>query len=200
MSIDYRELEQARQWAAAIDTRRPWRADFFATFVSAVAESSAAPAARILELGSGPGFLAEKLLEAFAGIRYVGLDVSAAMHALAKERVGAHDARVTLVQRSLRDADWADGLGRFEFIVTHQAVHELRHKHHARGLHAQAREALAPGGAYLVCDHFLGEGGMSNDQLYMTVDEQREALHDAGFGEVDRLLCKGDLVLHRAVV
>ncbi len=198
--IDYHEIEQARQWAAATNTRRPWRAEFFSTFVSAVAESSPSASTKILELGSGPGFLAEELLKAFTGVNYVGLDVSAAMHHLARERIGAYTARSTLIERSLRDADWSDGLGDFEFVVTNQAVHELRHKRHARGLHAQVRKVLAPGGVYLVCDHFLGEAGMSNDQLYMTVDEQHEALLDSGFSRVSRLLCKGDLVLHRAMV
>jgi predicted methyltransferase len=83
-------------------------------------------------------------------------------------------------------------------VVTHQAVHELRHKDRACGLHAQAAGLLAPGGVYLVCDHVAGEGGMAEDQLYMTVDEQAAALAAAGFGVVEQLLLKGGLVLHRA--
>ena len=91
-------------------------------------------------------------------------------------------------------------LGMFEAIVTPQAVHELRHKDRARGLHAQAAALLAPGGAYLVCDHFAGEGGMKDDQLSMTVKEQAAALNGAGFDRVEQLLLKGGLVLHRASV
>lgn len=41
--------------------------------------------------------------------------------------------------------------------------------------------------------------GMSNDRLYMTVDEQRLALLDAGFTDVTQVLLKSGLVLHRAV-
>lgn len=74
----------------------------------------------------------------------------------------------------------------------------MRHKHYAGELHAKARELLVPGGAYLVCDHFFEEGGMKNDQLYMTVQEQYDALTSAGFSRVERLLLKGGLVLHRA--
>lgn len=198
VSIDYRELEQARQWAAGANTRRPWRLEFFATFVSAMAEVATPHRIRVLELGSGPGFLAEELLRARAEIDYVGLDASAAVHHLAKERLGASAPRAQWIERSLRDLDWPQGLGKFDLVVTNQAVHELRHKRYARGLHAQALEVLVPGGVYLVCDHFLGDGGMSNDQLYMTADEQKAALHDAGFRQVERLLQKGDLVLHRA--
>jgi hypothetical protein len=39
---------------------------------------------------------------------------------------------------------------------------------------------------------------MSNDQLYMTVTEQRDALVSAGFARVEQLFLKGGLVLHRA--
>jgi len=74
----------------------------------------------------------------------------------------------------------------------------LRHKRHAIGFHAQARELLTTGGIYLVCDHFFGEGGMENDQLYMTVAEQRAALFSAGFSSVEQLFLKGGMVLHHA--
>jgi len=60
------------------------------------------------------------------------------------------------------------------------------------------RDCLKEGGAYLVCDHYAGEGGMANDQLYMSVDEQRKALEAAGFAAVSRLLLKGGMVLHEA--
>lgn len=50
-----------------------------------------------------------------------------------------------------------------------------------------------------MCDHFYGEGGMSNDRLYMTVDEQRLSLLEAGFTDVAQVLLKSGLVLHRAV-
>jgi hypothetical protein len=39
---------------------------------------------------------------------------------------------------------------------------------------------------------------MSNDQLYMSVQEQREALRLGGFGEVKEVLLKGGIVLHHA--
>lgn len=102
------------------------------------------------------------------------------------------------IERSFLDADWPEGLGPFDAVVTNQAVHELRHKRRTRGLHAQVLPLLAPGGVYLVCDHFVGEGGMRNDQLYMTVAEQLEAMAGAGFGGVETLKCEGGMALHRA--
>jgi len=192
--IDLRRMSDARPWAETALARRPVRPEFFDAFAREIGRDGA----RILELGSGPGFLAEHLLGAWPGLDYTALDFSPAMHQLAAERLGERAARVRFVQRSFREAAWVDGLGPFDVVVTHQAVHELRHKDHATTLHAQVRPLLAAGGRYLVCDHHLGGEGLSNDQLYMTVDQQRDALLRAGFTDVEAVLVKGGLALHRA--
>ncbi len=198
MTVDFRRPEHARAWTESAMSARPWRADFFDVFVQAIAAASATQHIRVLELGSGPGFLAQRLLSANPNLAYVAVDFSATMHELARQRLGDLTARVQFVERSLRDADWGDSLGTFDFAVTHQAVHELRHKRYAAALHRQVRQRLKPSGEYLVCDHFYGEGGMANDQLYMTVEEQCQTLLGAGFTRVEPLLVNNGLVLHRA--
>jgi SAM-dependent methyltransferase len=195
--IDLCLMSDAREWEATAMFKRPSRTEFFAQFASVI-ESAAVPVHRVLELGSGPGFLAEHLLRALPSIAYVAFDFSPAMHQLASERLGSLSSRVQFVQRSFREPGWPVGLGQYECVVTHQAVHELRHKHYASKFHEQVRQLLAPGGVYLVCDHFLGEGGMKNDQLYMTVAEQHATLVSAGFSTVEQLLLKGGLVFHHA--
>ncbi len=195
--IDLRLMADAREWEATAMSKRPWRTEFFAQFAAAIA-SAPIHVCRILELGSGPGFLAEHLLRKLPSVSYVALDFSPAMHQLAAERLGLLASRVQFAERSFREADWANGLGQFECVVTNQAVHELRHKCHASALHGQVRRLLSPGGCYLVCDHFAGEGGMRNEQLYMSVREQQSALLGAGFSKVEQLLLKGGLVLHHA--
>ncbi|MGC3979962.1 MAG: class I SAM-dependent methyltransferase [Steroidobacteraceae bacterium] len=190
-------MSDAREWQATAMLKRPWRVEFFERFATEIA-ASPIPVQRILELGSGPGFLAEHLLRKFPHPSYVALDFSAAMHQLAAERLGPLASRVDFVERSFLDSNWSHDMGRFEVVVTQQAVHELRHKCHAGDLHCEVRKVLEPGGAYLVCDHFVGEGGMSNERLYMTVAEQQSALRAAGFASVLLLMLKGGMVLHRA--
>ena len=192
--IDLRLMSDARPWAETALAKRPARPEFFDEFAREIGRDGA----RVLELGSGPGFLADHLLRAWPALAYVALDFSPAMHELAAARLGERAADVRFVQRSFRDAEWADGLGEFDVVVTHQALHELRHKDHATALHAQVRPLLSAGGRYLVCDHYLGGDGLSNDQLYMTVAQQREALLRAGFASVEPVLVKGGLALHRA--
>ena len=196
--IDLRLPHDAREWEQTAMSKRPWRVEFFAKFASEIA-ASPLKVQRVLELGSGPGFLAEHLLRSFEQVECVLLDFSAPMHSLAKARLGELETRATFVERSFKEESWATGLGAFECVVTNQAVHELRHKRHAVALHEQVRGVLAPGGAYLVCDHFAGEGGMKNEALYMSVVEQQQALLAAGFESVHQVMAKGGLVLHHAV-
>jgi len=119
------------------------------------------------------------------------------MHELARQRLGKRTKRVSFVERSFRDEDWANGLEYFDCIVTNQAVHELRHKRHAPTLHEQVQAILKPGGLYLVCDHFAGEKGMTDTELYMTLDEQSLALVRGGFGNVQRIKVVDKLAMYR---
>lgn len=195
--IDLRLMSDAREWEQTALAKRPWRTEFFSRFSSEIRNMSPSTH-RVLELGSGPGFLAEHLLASLDYIKYVLLDFSPAMHQLAKDRLGPLAGRAEFIERNFKLADWMDGLGQFDCVVTNQAVHELRHKSYALQLHKQVRAVLKPGGLYLVCDHFCGEDGMKNDQLYMSVDEQKEALTLAGFLTVEQIMLKGGLVLYRA--
>jgi SAM-dependent methyltransferase len=195
--IDLRVMHDAREWEETALSKRPWRPEFFEAFAAAI-RASGSKVHRVLELGSGPGFLAEHLLSALPSVEYVALDFSSAMHELAAKRLGLLGSRVRFVERSFREPAWPNGLGQFECIVTNQAVHELRHKRYAAELHQQARSLFVPGGVYLVCDHFAGDGGMKNEQLYMSVAEQAAAMASAGFSEVEQVLLKGGMVLHRA--
>jgi ubiquinone/menaquinone biosynthesis C-methylase UbiE len=64
----------------------PWRVQFFEKFITELRALDGAPL-RILELGAGPGFLAQNILEAIPTVKYTMLDFSQAMHDLARERL-----------------------------------------------------------------------------------------------------------------
>jgi ubiquinone/menaquinone biosynthesis C-methylase UbiE len=194
--IDFSRVEDAQAWADAANVKRPWRADFFDAIVHELI-SLGIPSASVLELGSGPGFLAERVLQALPDVTYTLLDSSAAMQELARVRVGRR-VGVQFVAADFKRDHWADGLGSFDAVATMQAVHELRHKRHAVALHQAVGGLLRRGSIYLVCDHFAGPGGMADHELYMTVSEQAGALACAGFADVSVVLEKGGLVLHRA--
>jgi SAM-dependent methyltransferase len=151
----------------------------------------------VLELGSGPGFLAERITVNFSTFVYTALDFSAAMHALARDRLGANAERVRFVEGDFKQPNWTSDLATFDAVVTMQAVHELRHKRHAGALYRQVGTVLHPGGSFLMCDHYVGDGAMTDRALFMTIEEHEAALHGAGFANVQLLLQAGGLVLYR---
>src|ERR1700723_757955 len=195
--IDLRSMSDASEWERTATEKRPWRAEFFEKFADEL-KTLRPSVQRVLDLGSGPGFLATYLLSVLPDLHMVLLDFSGAMHELARRRLGPMVSRVDFLEKSFKDVDWPDSLNSFDAVVTNQAVHELRHKRYAVELHRQMRAVLRSGGSYLVCDHFYGPDGMTNDQLYMTIEEQKAALETAGFASVREVLKKGGMVLHHA--
>lgn len=195
--INLRDPRDAQEWERTAQ-ERPGRSEIFQAFGRELLELGKSDLA-ILDLGSGPGFLAAYLLDAVPGARLTLLDFSASMHTLARARLGQRATRADFVERSFSESGWCHGIGPFDAVITNQAVHELRHKRYASQLHAAVKEVLKLGGTYLVCDHYFGAGGLQSDELYMTVDEQRNALFTAGFSEVRQVAAAGSLVMHRAI-
>jgi len=193
--VDLRKMSDAKEWESSA-MQRPFRKEFFEAFTNELQQLNKA-SLHVLELGSGPGFLAQHLLSNIDGLTMTLLDFSPAMHELAQKRIGKNVEHIKFIERSFKETAWPDDLGKFDAVITNQAVHELRHKRYATTLHEQVRPLLIDGGIYLVCDHYCGEDGMKNDQLYMTIVESRECLIEAGY-QVTEILVKGGRVLNRA--
>lgn len=201
--VDLCRPEAARQWADQAALMQRLRLPFFDAFVQALRPRAAGGRLQVLELGSGPGFLAEHLLRALPTLSLTLLDHSVPMQTMARERLWALNGTAAAhVQADFKRPDWSRGLGPFDAVITLQAVHELRHKRHAAGLHAQVRTLLAPGGCYLMGDHHVavepGESGMRDERLYMRCDEHEAALRGAGFANVEVLRRERGLVLYAA--
>src|SRR5580692_9140520 len=194
--IDLRNTPDARQWADAAMLVRPARHNVFDRIVQELRDLRSETLS-VLELGSGPGFLADRITVNLSTLAYTALDFSAAMHALARERLGANAERVSFVEGDFKQPHWTSGLATFDAVVTMQAVHELRHKRHAPALYRQLGTVLHPGGSFLMCDHYVGDGAMSDRALFMTMEEHEAVLRRAGFTNVHLLLQAGGLVLYR---
>jgi len=70
-------------------SKRPWRAVFFQRFVQELQSLDVRPL-QILELGSGPGFLARCILDAIPSAEYAMLGFSPAIHHLARQHLAPH--------------------------------------------------------------------------------------------------------------
>lgn len=196
--VDWDQPDAVRGWIEETIRKRPYRSLFFRAFAGQVAEYLP-PAGRILELGSGPGMLAEVILANELVMSYSLLDFSAPMHALARERLEPFDYKLHFLQRDFRESDWSDGLGAFDMVVTMQAVHEVRHKRHVPDLFDHVYSLLSVDGCFLYADHFFDVDEHPNDILFMTRDEQYDSLIQAGFGRVDLVMEEGGMAMYRAV-
>lgn len=151
----------------------------------------------ILEVGSGPGFLAQHILKNDPTLNYIAFDFSEAMHTIAKERVGSC-YNINFAVGDFTKPNWDDSLETFDAIVSIQAIHEVRHKSKVKGLFSNLRKHLNASGIFLYCDHVCDENGMTNSELYMNEEEQSQALRDGGFNKIEKLLRIGSLAMWRA--
>ena len=103
--IDLRNLNDASEWAAEVNIKRPWRYEFFDAYVDEI-NSLSIESPKILEIGSGPGYLAKVLLENLSNISYTAIDFSEAMHQLSKEYLGELSAKARYFVANFKDSDW----------------------------------------------------------------------------------------------
>jgi tRNA (cmo5U34)-methyltransferase len=103
---------------------------------------------RILELGTGTGETARRILGVHPGAALVGIDSSEAMLAVARAELNA-DLRVQRLEDPLPE-------GPFELVVSVLAVHHLEPQD-KRDLFRRARQELCPGGRFVLADVVVPE-------------------------------------------
>jgi SAM-dependent methyltransferase len=180
---DWDSTAEAAGYGEAADQARPWRSQLREEMARQVERLGTD--CRVLELGSGPGLLAHTILERCPGVTaYTLLDFSEPMLALSRTRLVAFPS-ASFVRASFKATDWPERVfGPFDCVVSMQAVHELRHKRHAVRLYEQVYQLLARPGLFMVCDHTPFDDSAKSLALYMSAEEQQEALTLAGFAGV----------------
>lgn len=156
--------------------------------------AAAVPAGRrLLELGTGTGETAQRVLARLPEAEWVGIDASEAMLVRARKRLPEADLRVARLEDPLPD-------GRFDGVVSVLAVHHLR-PDAKRDLFRRVAAALRPGGTFVLGDLVVpqpGETGPIYVDWEMDVPDsaadQAEWLRDAGF-EVQTDHIRADLAV-----
>src|SRR2546429_458860 len=121
---DYLNKDYVEEWERKANSKRPFRPQFFDAFA---AELQPMAETRILELGSGPGFLAEHLLKRCPVASYHLFDFSPHMLELSRTRLFRFSDKTTFHQGSFVDEGWWRALpGPFDAVISLQAVHEVR--------------------------------------------------------------------------
>lgn len=153
--------EWLRRWDAQQTGYIPDREEAFALMLDVLSRLDAAPG-RLLDLGCGPGSLADRALRRFPDAVVVGLDIDPVMLELGRRTLGD---RVQWMEADLRSPDWAGQLAAAEFdaaefdaVVSATALHWLDSEHvpHvAQGL----ADLLRPGGVFLDLDSLRTDSG-----------------------------------------
>lgn len=197
--IDLRDPADAKAWADAAETARPGRPQIRSAMAN---ELRGLPqGSRVLELGPGPGFLAEVVLAQCPNLAsYTLFDFSAPMLDMSRARL-ARFAAVEFVLGDFKSPGWQRALhGPYDAVISMQAVHEIRHKRHVPKLYQEIRGLLGPDGMLLVADHIPKDDSLRWTSLHMTADEQLAALSWAGFPQVQIVSAVERLVLVRGNV
>ena len=192
-SEDLQNPRGANAWAEAADRKRPLRVYIRRAIVDQL--RLLAFGSRVLELGSGPGLLAEQvLLHCTAIAKYTLLDFSEPMLEMSRDRVARYPS-AEFLHADFRSEGWMQCLtAPYDAVVSMQAVHEVRHKRHVPKLYGQIHGLLAGDGRFLVADRVPEDGLPRSAALFMTEQEQTRALGDAGFHDI-RVVISGDALV-----
>jgi menaquinone-dependent protoporphyrinogen IX oxidase len=108
------------------------------------------------------------------------------MHELSKSKLSSDElARAEYVIQDFKQDDWNNSLGKFDAVIIHQALHELRHKEYASQFHQQIKKLLKHDAIYLVCDHIFADEAMQNNELYMSKHEHFQCIKQAGYTDIE---------------
>jgi cyclopropane fatty-acyl-phospholipid synthase-like methyltransferase len=192
-SEDLQQPSDARAWVEAADRKRPLRIHIRRAIVDRLRLLS--PGARVIELGSGPGLLAEQVLLHCTEIaKYTLLDFSEPMLEMSRGRVARYPS-AEFVSADFRSEGWIRCVTPpYDAVVSMQAVHEVRHKRHVPRLYGQVHGLLARDGAFLMADRVPEDDSPRSTALFMTEQEQTRALADAGFDNI-RVVMSGDALV-----
>ncbi len=105
---------------------------------------------RVMDLGCGPGTLAEKLLATFPEMQVICSDGSEEMLKLARQRLASYGERVSYAQADFGADAWTAALPReLDAVVSARAIHNLRKLKLIAPVYAQIHELLRPGGVFM---------------------------------------------------
>jgi len=123
----------------------------------------------ILDLGCGSGLVGQMVLDKSAGASVFGLDSSAAMLGIAKDRLSRYGDRIKLAEGDLTALDRVDAPANCAAVIAVQSLHHLEE--------AQYRTAvgwtfghLAPGGWFVIIDRLA----IPSETMYSAFHELRD--------------------------
>ncbi|MDE0198894.1 MAG: class I SAM-dependent methyltransferase [Caldilineaceae bacterium] len=178
---EFHEAEYAEDWARRF-IPTPERLHLFETILQQL--ESAVPAdGHVVELGIGPAYLAEYLLERMPRISYEGVDFSQPMLTQAATRLARFGDRVHFQQADLLGDSWGGDLARPPAgVVSTWALHDLGGQAQTLHVYRVCAAALPEGGILLNGDFVKPDGTrLPFEPGRFPIGRHLELLQEAGF-------------------
>jgi cyclopropane fatty-acyl-phospholipid synthase-like methyltransferase len=144
------------------------------------------PDGNIIELGLGPGYLAQYLLDRMPDVSYCGIDFSLPMIEIAQQRLHEYSSRVTYTQADLVKEAWEKNISNpAHAIVSTWALHDLGSPENISTVYERSYNALDSNGILLNGDFVKPTGAaqeFEGGRLY--VAKHLELLGTIGFSNV----------------
>ena len=185
---EFHNTQFVRDWADRFVPSSE-RIQLFDTIIGSIANYSQA-SAHIVELGIGPAYLAERILEKLPKVTYEGIDFSEPMLEIAAERLAPYASRVTFTQADLVEEDWGAKVTRpVGAIVSTWALHDLGGEVNTTKVYRDCRNLLMPGGVFLNGD-FVKPDDTPHDYEpgRFLVSRHLDVLQKVGFEDVQCLI------------
>jgi SAM-dependent methyltransferase len=113
------------------------------------------PPGRVLDLGGGPGVLAERMARRWPAAAVTLLDIDPVLLTLARH---ALDGEVRALDGDLSSPDWVTRAGGQQNLITAVMTLHYLPPDRVRACYAEARRLLAPGGLLVVADVMPDDG------------------------------------------
>ncbi len=144
---DFHNEQYAEEWAKKF-TPTPERLRLFKTLTENLPTESEGLV--VLELGVGPGYLADHLLFYASIDQYLAVDFASAMLAITSRRTQHHNTNMHLIQGDLINEDWAAKIPVIpNAIVTTWTLHDLFSSNNILEVYKSCYQLLPAGGVLL---------------------------------------------------
>ena len=180
---EFHDADYVREWARRFEIS-PERQRLFADICEQILPFVNKANATIVELGAGPGFLAEYILNYFSHIQYIGVDFSQAMLDIAKERIERHLSRVQFVRLDLlQDSLEQLPVTPVQAVVSTWSLHDLGGSEAIRRVYDESQSILD---GILVNGDFIDPEieGVSYEPGRISVEQHLEMLSELGYQKV----------------
>lgn len=144
----------------------------------------------VIELGIGPGYLADYILRVMSGIRYSGIDFSHPMLGIAQQRLKSYSSQVTYIQADLLKDNWWENISDpADAIVSTWSLHDLGSQEYVKAVYKNCMPLLRDGGIFLNGD-FIKPDKASHEfePGRFEIGEHLDILDGVGFKDVECLI------------